>query len=104
MLYTPVLKKDVERDKRSHSPIRTLLISQQKKIEILIHTQANSFIKIKLSKHLADFSNNYNTQRSSKSDRSMAFCAKKCSKVGAIVKIIRCSFGKHNILSCFLNL
>ena len=60
-------KKVIKEKKAAIGPLAPFPISKRKN-QILIYTQANSFIEPKLSKQLTGFRKNYNTQRSSKND------------------------------------
>ena len=60
---TPVFKKGDKTDKSNYRPISTFS-NFSKVFQKMIYAQVNSFMEPKLSKYLAGFHKNYNTQYS----------------------------------------
>ena len=94
---TPVFKKGDTTDKNSYWPISTLS-NFSKVFEKLIYNQINSFMEPKLSKYLAGFRKNHNTQHALlKMIQTCRSMLNKGAKVGAIVMNLSKAFDTLNL-------
>ena len=100
---TPVFKKGDATGKSNYRPISTLS-NFSHVFEKLIYTQINSFMQPKLSKHLAGFRKNHNTQHVLlKMNKTWRSTLNKSNKVGAIVMDLLNAFDMLNHNSFFVN-
>ena len=93
---TPVFKKGATTDKSNHRPINTLS-NFLKIFEKLIYSQINSYMEPKLSKYLAGFCQNYETQHTLlRMIESWKALLNKSQKVGAIIMDLSKAFDTLN--------
>ena len=93
---TPVFKKGDTTDKSNYRPISTLS-NFSKIFEKLIYSQVNSYMEPKLSKYLAGFRRNHNTQHALlRMIESWRALQNKGQKVGAIIMDLSKAFDTLN--------
>ena len=92
----PVFKKGDTTDKSNYRPISTLS-NFSKIFEILIYSQVNSCMESKLSKYLAGFRRNHNTQHAlTRMIESWRALQNKGQEVGAIIMDLSKAFDTLN--------